>query len=414
MQSFWELRHEFVDTFINCENGQSTFKAHKIILAAASPILREILKSSNILTFPDVSTYEMESVIESIYNGSSDSVLKVCKLEKSLASQKPRKSAAVTQLPPEVLVNIFSFLPTTSLLKSIALVSKQFNNVTKLQSVHKVVRLSSFASNIANFLKSATSINKLQLFREGGCQRKKKRITTHELVSSIQSHDYLQSLDFCNDLTASFLHFIPLSSSKWWANLTQFNMEFSTEQYNELSILPEFDSALKELGSSGNLTHFGLGSLGFRSCSDAVFNFLLSPTLSKLRCLKLYDDYKWPMVEAISDARKDSLKLLYVLNIFSYTHIPNIPILKYLEIKANIISLDNLPKLQELEILKINGFERDCVVPPNSLPNLAYLEVGSLITSWDSTGHECHPTKVIHIYYIIINMCIFHRKLIYN
>ena len=407
MQSFWELRHEFVDTFINCENGQSTFKAHKIILAAASPILREILKSSNILTFPDVSTCEMESAIESIYKGSSDSILKVGKLEKSLASQKPRKSAAVTQLPPEVLVNIFSFLPTTSLLKSIALVSKQFNNVTKLRSVHKVVHLSSFASNIANFLKSATLITKLQFFREGGCKRNKNRITTQKLVSSVQSHDHLQSLDFCNDLPASFLHFIPLSSSKWWTNLTRFNMEFSTEQYKELSILPEFDSALKELGSSGNLTHFGLGSLGYGSCSDAVNNFLLSPNLSKLRCLRLYDEYKWPMVEAISAARKESLELLYVLNIFSCIHIPNVPILKYLEIKAKILSLDNLPKLQELEILKIKAFERDCMVPPNSLPNLVHLEVGSLINYWSTPGLECHLTKVIHFYYIFINMCIY-------
>ena len=414
MQSLWELREEFTDAILICNNGQTTFRAHKIFLAAASPFLRNLLLKSNTMFFPQTSKSELESILESIYKGDPDSVLKVGKLEKSSISQKPKKSATVTQLPPELLVNIFSFLPTTSILQNIALVSKQFNNVTKLQSVHKVVSLSTFASNIANFLKSATSITKLQLFREGGCKRNKKRITTQELFSSIQSHDHLQSLDFCNDLPASFLHFIPLSSSKWWTNLTRFNMEFSTEQYKKLSILPEFDSALKELGSSGNLTHFGLGSLGFRSCSDAVFNFLLSPTLSKLRCLKLYDNYKWPMVEAISDARKDSLKLLFVLNIFSYTHIPNIPILKYLEIKAKIISLDNLPKLQELEILKINGFERDCVVPPNSLPNLAYLEVGSLITSWDSTGHECHPTKVIHLYYIIINMCIFHRKLIYN
>ena len=159
MKSLWELREEFTDAILICNNGQSIFRAHKIFLAAASPFLRNLLLKSNTLFFPQTSKSELESILESIYKGDPDSVLKVGKLEKSSISQKPKKSATVTQLPPELLVNIFSFLPTTSILQNIALVSKQFNNVTKLQSVHKVVSLSTFASNIANFLKSATSID---------------------------------------------------------------------------------------------------------------------------------------------------------------------------------------------------------------------------------------------------------------
>ena len=404
MQSFWELRHEFVDTVINCENGQSTFSAHKIILAAASPILREILRSSNILTFPDVSKCDMESVIESIYKRSPDSFLKVGKLEKSLATRKTKKSTSIEQLPPEVLVNIFSFLSTTDLLNNIALVSNQFHTVTKLPSAHKIVHLSSCAPNIDKFLKTASSMTKLHFFSKSGC--KYAKITPHQLVNSIGSHDNLRDLNFLLDLHAPFLYFIPLSSSKWWANLTQFNMEFDAVRYRQLSILPEFDSALRELGTSGNLTHFGVGSQGSCSPSSAVFNFLLGPTLSKLRCLTLYDNYDWPMLEEISTARKDSLENLYIPNIYMSIHIPNIPNLEVFETRASIKSLDNLPSLQKLKCLKILRFERGCKILPNCLPNLTHLEIGS-VASWGLPGNS---NKVIYYTYVYtFNCCIDKR-----
>ena len=111
MKSLWELREEFTDAILICNNGQTTFRAHKIFLAAASPFLRNLLLKSNTMFFPQTSKSELESILESIYKGDPDSVLKVGKLEKSSISQRPRKSASVTQLPPEVLVNIFSFLP---------------------------------------------------------------------------------------------------------------------------------------------------------------------------------------------------------------------------------------------------------------------------------------------------------------
>ena len=421
MRSMWDLRQEFTDAFIICNDGQTMLRAHKICLAAASPFLRNLLRVSNTLTFLKTSKSDMESILVSIYTGDPDADLKVGKLEKSYPSQiykgdpdaDPKvgkfeklpssqtaiKSVSIVQLPPEVLVNIFSFLPTTSLLQNIALVSKQFNNVTKLQSVHKDVHFSSFASNIGNFLKKATSMTKLELLKGGGCKRNKTRITAQQLVISIQSHDHLQALNFSNDFHASFLYFVPLSTSKWWANLTQFNMEFEAGRYKQLSVLPEFDSSLKELGSSGNLTHFGLGSQAPGSPSDSVFNFLLSPTLSKLRCLTLFDNYSWPMMESISAARKDSLEMLFVCNIHSSYKIPNLPNLKILETHGGITSLDDLPNLQKLQFLKIMDFARDCTVPSNSLPNLVQLNVGSCTRYFGPPGQVCYPNKVTYFYY---------------
>ena len=41
-------------------------------------------------------------------------------------------------------------------------------------------------------------------------------------------------------------------------------------------------------------------------------------------------------------------------------------------------------------------FERDCTVPPYSLPNLVQLEVGACIKSWRSHDPEFNANKVIH------------------
>ena len=128
-------------------------------------------------------------------------------------------------------------------------------------------------------------------------------------------------------------------------------------------------------------------------------NFLLSPTLSKLRCLTLFDNYSWPMMESISAARKDSLEMLFVRNIHSSYKIPNLPNLKILETHGGITSLDNLPNLQKLQFLKIMDFARDCTVPSNSLPNLVQLNVGSCTRYFGPPGQVCYPNKVTYFYY---------------
>ena len=218
MNSLWDLREEFTDIIIICDNGQSTFKAHKIFLAASSTFLRNQVLTSDKLCFPSICKYDMETILESIYKGDPEMVIKVSQLEKTLYLKKPRISNTITSLPPEVLCKIISFLPILDLLKKVALVSKQFNHLTQMPSVYKSVHLYSCSSNVAQFLKQAKFMTELQFHSKSGC--KFTKIAPDQLLNSVGSHDHLKVLNFDTDLQAPYLFFIPLRTSKWWATLT--------------------------------------------------------------------------------------------------------------------------------------------------------------------------------------------------
>ena len=386
MSSLWELREEFTDIIIICDNGQSTFKAHKIFLAAASTFLRNQVLTSDKLCFPSICKYDMETILESIYKGDPEMVIKVSQLEKTLYLKKPRISNTITSLPPEVLCKIISFLPTLDLLKKVALVSKQFNHLTQMPSVYKSVHLYSCSSDVAQFLKQAKFMTELQFHSKSGC--KFTKIAPDQLLNSVGSNDHLKVLNFDTDLQAPYLFFIPLRTSKWWATLTQFNMEFEENDYKKITTDPKFALALSELGSSGHLTSFGMGCRS-RVCSVALFNFIKSPKLSNLKRLTLYDNYDSSMLEEIAIARSGSLIILNILNFLSKISLPNFTNLRSLTVLSTLVSLDNLPNLQELKNLKILYYSEECKVPQSCLPNLNFLIVGSTIPE-----EPCHSNKV--------------------
>ena len=108
--------------------------------------------------------------------------------------------------------------------------------------------------------------------------------------------------------------FIILKNSKWWSNLTQFNMEFEEKDYRKFSTKPELKAALLELGSSGHLTHFGLGCRVAAFDCAAVFDFVRSKRLRKLKSLTLYN-YPMCRFNDIVYARRSGLEELRVQNV---------------------------------------------------------------------------------------------------
>jgi len=52
-----------------CENGKSELKAHRILLAAVSPVLRMKVEKSSIIVLPEHNRSDVLSLLEFIYKG---------------------------------------------------------------------------------------------------------------------------------------------------------------------------------------------------------------------------------------------------------------------------------------------------------------------------------------------------------
>ena len=145
----WKLNYQFSDLIIICEKGQTSISAHKIVLAAASPILKQKLLTTDTLYLPDISRDEVQSILEDLYKGSQRSAKRlenlVCgskntvsrtwkrELEQSsdFNSAKKQKTTGpvyLNYLPNEIIFHILSFLPTTDILRKVACVSQQLKD----------------------------------------------------------------------------------------------------------------------------------------------------------------------------------------------------------------------------------------------------------------------------------------------
>jgi hypothetical protein len=74
--SFRELREEseFFDVTLCCDNGEDTVQAHKVILAACSPLFRKILAKQNgqlnpLLYLKGIRIQELKAVLNFMYHG---------------------------------------------------------------------------------------------------------------------------------------------------------------------------------------------------------------------------------------------------------------------------------------------------------------------------------------------------------
>ena len=129
----WETRDQFGDVILICGKSEEKIKAHKIILAAASKFFAEILQTIKEIKLSDVDATDLEQLLKFVYTGQV--TIFECNLEKFiLIAQKFKIEGApriIRQLMPEILIKIFGYLPAYDVLKSVALVSKQFSELTK-------------------------------------------------------------------------------------------------------------------------------------------------------------------------------------------------------------------------------------------------------------------------------------------
>lgn len=129
----WKTRDQSGDVELICGNGENKMKAHKIILVATSKFFARQLEISNVVNLKDVNPVDLKNILEFIYKGQV-TILDKNKENFIITAKKlnivgtPRVKR---QLIPEILIKIFGYLRTKDLLKNVALVSKQFYELTK-------------------------------------------------------------------------------------------------------------------------------------------------------------------------------------------------------------------------------------------------------------------------------------------
>ena len=69
MNNLWKLKELFTDATIFANNSKIGIKAHKFILAAASPYFRDKLKNRKTVQLPEFSQDDLKMILEYIYKG---------------------------------------------------------------------------------------------------------------------------------------------------------------------------------------------------------------------------------------------------------------------------------------------------------------------------------------------------------
>ncbi len=319
--SFWELRDEPTDAAVICENGKFETKVHKTIMAAASPFFRDELKMNNIINLSEVSNEEVCSIVEFIYAGevtvqskvlerffeiATNLSLKISEIvtesqQSSLDQEEEEKAPKnVFSLPSEILGKIFSYIPTHYLLQNVALVSKYFNQLTKLPKAHINVTLKACVNKdgAAKFLENKTLIRQLKAIdpivfptlpkyrpfirriRRGDSSDESdiddKRVSNYDyseetylnrhkgtdsIVLSVCNHPHFRALELCGDIAEiSFKAFIHLIESKCWKNLTRLSLYIGWspgyETFQEIRDI--FNKGINDLGLNFGLKKYSL------------------------------------------------------------------------------------------------------------------------------------------------------------
>jgi hypothetical protein len=68
-KSVWTIKDEFTDVTLFGNDSNNSIKAHKIILAAASPYFRDQLKTSDEIRLDLFSEQDLSEIIQLIYTG---------------------------------------------------------------------------------------------------------------------------------------------------------------------------------------------------------------------------------------------------------------------------------------------------------------------------------------------------------
>ena len=391
--------------------------AHKIVLAAASPNLKQKLLTTDTLYLPDICREEVQSILEDLYKGSQRSAKRlenlVCvskntvsrtwkrELEQSsdFNSAKKQKTTGpvyLNYLPNEIICHILSYLPTTDILQKVACVSQQFWDLANHPSVHKVVRVGLNSNpSFFNFLMKANQMKELHVDTKevGKC--------IDGILLFIASHTQLRVFCLNHPINVTKETFEYLEHSKWWSKLGQIDMK-----------LESLSQAVAHITGTGNMTHCKF---------DFIYNSNLTGSkYRKLKSLTFEEDFKdFAAIKDIIMSGKDSLEEINIMTkedhslYQDFEYLSEVTNLTSLEINPGFSSFKLLPKLTKLENLSLyhlaNGspyfFDDGFNIQQNSLPSLKFL---SLIywpfIDWDDDDDK-DVQKVIHtIFYSLKNV----------
>ena len=188
--------------------------------------------------------------------------------------RKRRRNCGVsfTSLPVEIILMIFSYLPTSCLLSRVARVCRYFRRLTLNPIVHHCVRLNEAPiKDMCSFLRRATMARELY-------------ITAGEedfdsIIASISKHQEIRVLKF-EGFWENYELFLTMSQSSWWCKLTQFDLCFFVHiDYGET-----FSDAISTLGLCENLVHLNI-SCNTGSLPKPILDLLCGPGLRKLKSL---------------------------------------------------------------------------------------------------------------------------------
>lgn len=129
--------------------------------------------------------------------------------------KKQRRNHNNSSLPVEILIKILSQVATDDLLRNVAIVSKQFYEITKYPEVHLNVRIL-FCSDPAkgvHFLQRTTRIRELIV-----SGKKEVVVGCEPLLLAVRTHPHLRALK-CVPMISEKC-FIELSEAVWWTKLT--------------------------------------------------------------------------------------------------------------------------------------------------------------------------------------------------
>ena len=161
------------DVKILCKNGR-VLKSHVKVLSAASPILKQMCLFSREIGLTNYDVVSVQGLLEFIQTGMTRSVPGVVEIE--LAERLGIDlgwSENVIVLPDEILIRIFTFLPTSILLSTVSQVCKKFNKLAQDPRSNVAVELTgrigaSHIPKLERFLMGANRDNTIKLFHSAG------------------------------------------------------------------------------------------------------------------------------------------------------------------------------------------------------------------------------------------------------
>ena len=205
-----------------------------------------------------------------------------------------------------------------------------------------------------------------------------------EMLRGIAGLSNLKVLD-CQVIPLSLEFVTSLEKSKWWKNISRISLTIVNDDY-EPSLL-KFNSAIKILGSNGDLTHLNLEMDYF---IDSVFDLAISPNMGKLNSLRISGrKMNGTDLRTLIGVRKNNLEELFMersndIDENAIEQLGNVPNLRTLGIHLSVC-YGVLPKLESLTklILRIDHFSNDKYTKgtllPNSLPRLLAITIFTVL-----------------------------------